>query len=332
MNDLISVIVPIYNSEKYLNKCIESIVNNTYNNLEILLIDDGSLDNSPKICDEWEKKDKRIKVIHKNNGGVSSARNEGIKYASGKYISFIDSDDYIDVDMYEFLLSKIKENNSDISICSTYDVINEKVSHNKKENIEIVMNNIEAIINIYKKGYYGNGLHNKLFNFKLIKNNLFPIGIRNGEEILVLFKAFREANTVVYSSIPKYYYVNRENSATKKFVNDNVCQNILKLIEENKDFIDSSLQINNYVYHSYCISLFQLYNHCILYNDSNKKIEFAKSELKKYKNKIIYKNLSISKCFQLKMFYLNIHFYDFLLKIYKIIISLKEKEISNENR
>ena len=105
--DLVSVVVPVYNVEKYLNRCVESIVNQTYKNLEIILVDDGSLDNCPVMCDEWAKKDNRIKVIHKKNGGVSSARNAGIDKSNGKYISFIDPDDYIEENMYFLMIKKI---------------------------------------------------------------------------------------------------------------------------------------------------------------------------------------------------------------------------------
>lgn len=103
MNDLISLIIPIYNVEKYLDKCIETIINQTYSNIEIILVDDGSTDASGEISDIWKEKDKRIKVIHKENGGLSSARNAGIDIAKGKYIGFIDSDDYIDLEMIEIM-------------------------------------------------------------------------------------------------------------------------------------------------------------------------------------------------------------------------------------
>lgn len=108
-DDLISVIVPVYNVEKYLHKCINSILNQTYKNLEIILIDDGSTDNSGKICDEYALKDNRIKVIHKENGGLSSARNAGLDICSGDYIGFVDSDDYIAEDMYEYLYVNLKK-------------------------------------------------------------------------------------------------------------------------------------------------------------------------------------------------------------------------------
>ena len=132
-NNLISIIVPIYNVEKYLKKCIDSIINQTYKNLEIILVDDGSPDNCGKICDEYAKKDNRIKVIHKENGGVSSARNVGVENATGEYIGFVDSDDYIEKDMYEVLINNLKKENADISIISNYEVYKNKIIENKKK-------------------------------------------------------------------------------------------------------------------------------------------------------------------------------------------------------
>ena len=118
MQPLISVIVPIYNVEKYLDRCVGSIINQTYKNLEIILVDDGSPDNCPQMCDDYAKKDSRIKVVHKENGGLSDARNAGMKVATGEYVSFIDSDDYISLDFYETLLETIVDNDSDIVECS----------------------------------------------------------------------------------------------------------------------------------------------------------------------------------------------------------------------
>ena len=118
MEDLITVVVPIYKVEKYLEKCIDSIIKQTYENLEIILVDDGSPDKCPQICDEYAKKDSRIKVIHKKNGGLSDARNAGIDIAKGEYITFVDSDDYIEKDYVEVLYDSIKENDSDMAIGS----------------------------------------------------------------------------------------------------------------------------------------------------------------------------------------------------------------------
>ncbi len=113
--ELISIIIPVYNMEKYLKRCVDSVLDQTYKNIEIILVDDGSSDLSPKICDEYEKKDNRVKVIHKKNGGLSAARNSGIKVASGEYIGFIDSDDFIDSDMYEMLYNGMKKGDCSIS-------------------------------------------------------------------------------------------------------------------------------------------------------------------------------------------------------------------------
>lgn len=312
----ISIIVPIYNVERYLDRCIESIVNQTYDNLEVILIDDGATDNSGKICDKWKKKDNRILVIHKKNGGVSKARNEGIKIATGDYIGFIDSDDYIEEDMYEFLVNNLNDKNADISICSVYDVNEKNIKHNKLENIDIVMNNVTGLTNIFKNGYYGNGMHNKLFKSNLIKNNYFPEDIKNGEELIVLFRAFKNSDRIVYESIPKYYYVNRPGSAIHGFINDDVCRNKLGLIQENEQFLDNYSDLKNIVYNSYYLSLFQLYNHCILYNGSKKNIRYAKEELLKNKKNIMFKELSKQKKIQLKLFYFNQFTYKILLKIY----------------
>lgn len=117
-DQVISVIVPIYNVEKYLNRCIESIVNQTYKNLEIILVDDGSPDKCPEICDEWAKKDNRIKVIHKKNGGISTARNSGLDASTGAFIGFVDGDDIVDPQFYETLVNEAENNDADISACS----------------------------------------------------------------------------------------------------------------------------------------------------------------------------------------------------------------------
>jgi glycosyltransferase involved in cell wall biosynthesis len=112
--DLISVIVPVYNTQDYLNRCVDSIINQTYRDLEIILIDDGSTDNSPKICDNYSDLDNRIKVIHKENEGPSSARNMGVEVAKGDYIAFVDSDDWVESDIYQFCVDISKKTNSDV--------------------------------------------------------------------------------------------------------------------------------------------------------------------------------------------------------------------------
>ena len=125
---LISIIIPVYGVEEYLNQCLESVVNQTYANLEIILVDDGSKDNCPAMCDGWANKDSRIKVVHKENGGLSSARNAGLDIFTGEYVAFVDSDDYIAQDMYELLYSRAKEGNYDIVDCGYYSEANDKAT------------------------------------------------------------------------------------------------------------------------------------------------------------------------------------------------------------
>ena len=138
----ISIIVPVYNVEKYLENCIESILNQTFKDFELILVDDGSTDNSGKICDIYEKKDSRIKVIHKNNGGLSSARNAGLDIACGKYVGFIDSDDSIHPRMYEILYDLIKKYESDISCCNykkIYDIFKDEIKLSGKRAVVAVV-------------------------------------------------------------------------------------------------------------------------------------------------------------------------------------------------
>ena len=133
MEDLITIVVPVYKVEKYIDRCVTSILNQTYKNLQIILVDDGSPDNCGKICDEYAKKDNRIEVIHKENGGLSDARNAGINIAKGKYIAFVDSDDYVSNDYIEYMYKILKKENAKISICELQIVWkNTKIEENIK--------------------------------------------------------------------------------------------------------------------------------------------------------------------------------------------------------
>ncbi len=165
--DKISIIVPVYKVEKYLNKCVESIVNQTYKNLEIILVDDGSPDNCPQICDEWAKKDDRIKVIHKENGGQVSARNMALDIANGEYIAFVDSDDYIDTTMYEKLIKTAIQNNADIVRCMYNRV------YENGEVIPVIENNLAKINSANIINYYISGTYIKSGNV-IVTGNIAP--------------------------------------------------------------------------------------------------------------------------------------------------------------
>lgn len=219
MEELISVIVPIYNVEKYLNKCIESIINQSYSNLEIILVDDGSKDSSGIMCDSYILKDKRIKVIHKENGGLSDARNVGLDKAKGEYIVFIDSDDWIDEKMIEILYNIIKKNNSDISICDYFLAYNEEIQ-TQKEDIEIInLSNIEALKTIYDKdlGVCMIVAWNKLYKRNLFKDDIrYPYG-KIHEDEFTTYKLLYKAKKISYTNQKMYYYRQRKNSITSTF-------------------------------------------------------------------------------------------------------------------
>ena len=209
--DKISIIVPFYNVEKYAPKCIESIINQTYTNLEIILVDDGSPDTCGKICDDYALKDGRIKVIHKKNAGLSDARNVGIKEATGKYIGFVDGDDYIEKDMYKYLYNLIKENNADISICGVEEVYEDGSIQDEKakESIEILSKE-DAIKELLLDKKVRSHAWDKLYKRELFENIEYPYG-RKMEDIATTYKLFDLSNKIVIGEEIKYYYLQRNN-------------------------------------------------------------------------------------------------------------------------
>ena len=208
---LISIIIPVYKVEKYLEKCIESVLKQTYTNLQVILVDDGSPDNCGKICDEYAKKDSRIEVIHKVNGGLSDARNVGIAKAKGKYIGFVDSDDYIKEDMYEILINLIKEYDADVSICNLYDVIEGKEYIRNKENGIKEYNRIDILKEVLLDKNIQSYAWNKLYKKELFNEIKYPIG-KKYEDIGTTFYIFEKCNKVVVTSEPEYYYLKRADS------------------------------------------------------------------------------------------------------------------------
>lgn len=217
MDKLITVIVPIYNVEKYLKKCIESIINQTYKNLEIILVDDGSSDGSLKICNRYQKNDERIKVVHKENGGLSSARNTGLDIANGDLISFVDSDDYIEPTMLEELKANMDKYGSDISVCNFYKVKGNKKSANKLDQKEFVLKGKEKFI--YLQNEYGIltvYAWNKLYKKEVFNSVRYPFG-RIYEDSYVICDLLNNAKKVSYVVKPLYNYVYRKDSIVNLF-------------------------------------------------------------------------------------------------------------------
>lgn len=204
---LISIIVPVYNMEIYLRKCIDSILCQTYKNIELILVDDGSTDSSPQICDEYAELDDRVKVIHKHNTGQADSRNKGINIAKGEYIGFVDSDDWIDADMYEVLYNTIVDTGADISICGTYYEYKNKVEVIYDCGRTYIYDNKEAIKAVYLDSNIKSYSCDKLFKREIIAND-YP-DIRYFEDLSVLIKWIANANKIVVVGKAKYHYRQR---------------------------------------------------------------------------------------------------------------------------
>lgn len=217
----ISVIIPVYNVKKYIEKCLLSVMRQTYNNLEILIIDDGSTDNGIAICEKYKKIDNRIKIFYKKNGGVSSARNVGIKNANGQYILFIDSDDYLELDMLEQLYKNLIRDNADISMCEYWiEEEGEKPKRKFENDKKLVLEKNDFYKKILEENYFGGYLFNKLIKRELINNNgnviFFNEKIHICEDLLFMCEIAKNMKKAVYITKPCYYYVQRKNSAIKQ--------------------------------------------------------------------------------------------------------------------
>lgn len=216
--ETISVIVPIYNTEPYLNRCIDSIIAQTYRNLDIILVDDGSVDRSGEICEAYEKKDKRVRVIHQQNGGAASARNSGLEIAKGKYIGFVDSDDFITADMYESLI-RCLDDDVDIVTCGKFLVYpskNWKIKAKKYCAHKINKYGTEQAIEELLKGQlFSNSVYEKLYRKELFDGLRFPQG-RISEDHPVTYTLFKRCRNVVNIGEAKYYQYRREDSISRK--------------------------------------------------------------------------------------------------------------------
>ena len=245
---IITVIVPVYNVQKYLNKCIKSIINQSYKYLQIILVDDGSTDKSSEICDYYAKIDNRIEVIHKSNEGLSMARNVALNKAKGRYIGFVDSDDYIEETMYKDLLDAIIKYDTDVSICNFYSVIDGKKNVKNDVSVTKLYDKIEILKEILLDNCIQSYAWNKLYKRELFKTVKYPIG-RKYEDIGTTFYILEQCSKVVAIGKPEYYYINRKdsivNTLTEKTIIDylEIIIDRFKYIEKN---IPQLTEYNNY--------------------------------------------------------------------------------------
>lgn len=267
--DLISAIVPVYNVEKYLYRCVDSILKQTYENFELILIDDGSPDNCSQMCDELSEKDSRIKVIHQENQGLSAARNSGIKIAKGNYLTFIDSDDWISNTMFEDLINLIKEKNADISICN-FIVTDGNAIYKKNTKAEEKLYSKDEFMKIILRVNSNRCIHyawGKLYKKDVIdKNEHYPVGMLN-EDVEGMFKAVLKSEKIAETNkIGYFYYENSESISRKKFGENflflhHVWERILEISQ------NSAPEYVDYVKYNLIRSDFTILVDMILYGD-----------------------------------------------------------------
>lgn len=224
----ISILMPVYNGEDYINKSVERIINQTFTDWELVIVNDGSTDNTKNICKELEEKDNRIKFINKENTGVSDTRNIALKNASGKYISFVDADDDIDEKYLEILINTLKENNADISICG---FIERKISNSYKEdgiksyfpNDVVNIDEMKDLIMDFGNSGLLNPLWNKLYKHSIIKDNniKFNESMKTGEDFIFNLKYLSHIKKLSFTKENLYYYIRRNNnSITYQYIED----------------------------------------------------------------------------------------------------------------
>lgn len=207
MKPLISLIIPVYNVEKYLSKCLETVLGQTYRNLEIILVDDGSEDQSGKLCDEYAGQDARIQVIHKKNGGLSSARNAGLESATGEYIVFVDSDDFLDENYVSYLYEVLIKTGADMSICQMTEFCNGKSEEkicNGEEQIEILTPEAALKRFLLQKNLFASAWC-KMYKKELFSDVRYPVGYIY-EDMAVIHLLFLKSEKIVWSNQKLYYY------------------------------------------------------------------------------------------------------------------------------
>lgn len=284
-NELISIIVPIYNVEKYLKRCIDSIVNQTYKKLEIILVDDGSTDKSSNICDNYAKEDNRIKVIHKKNGGISETRNIGIENCQGKFIGFVDPDDYIGKDLYNILHHNLIESDSDISICNFKTFEFESIDFTNIIGY-IQYNNIDALKELIFDKKITSHLWNKLYKKELFDSIKFPLN-KIYEDLSVMYLLFYKSKKIVFSNSIQYGYYQRANSlCNSKSMNENKAKNYIEAVNSRYNFLKENCnkfnqillasRVQSLVVLNYVVAKsrnHELYNNKIMIDDYKKNIK-----------------------------------------------------------
>lgn len=312
-NELISIIVPIYNAENYLEKCIQSLINQTYKNLEIILINDGSTDNSKKICNEYAKKDQRIKLINQKNSGVSTARNKGMESAQGQYICFVDSDDYISQEFIEKMTNQIITAKADLAICNINNVSSKGI---KAQNFLPYKNNIITKEDYYKNiNNYGGFLWNKIFKKSLIGNLRLEKDIYYCEDELFVINYVEKCNKISCVNEPLYFYCIHSNSLSSW--KDGWNEKKITIIKAKQKALNILSRYKFSIYKDYYLKC--LYNFIDIY------FRYSKTIIKKEQLIIMYQKIQQSNQYSLKdkinvfIRFKHFHFYNLIRKLFHML-------------
>lgn len=324
MKPLISVIIPVYNVELYLRRCLDSVINQTYKKLEIIVVNDGSTDDSLNICKEYEQKDKRVILIDQKNGGLSDARNKGINVAKGEYIAFLDSDDFYDLNLFNDFAKKFKNIKCDIFIFKAlkcFDLSN-NISFAKNKEIEKITN-IECMKRILSNEL-DNFAVNKIYNKKIMKNIQFPIG-KNFEDIGTIYKYVLNSSEIYVTSSEYYGYYQRNNSITNSMKACDIINRLNFSIERYEYIKKEYRELETIVLKDLMFQIYRCHLDCCKYLNDKRKT-YDSLELKSayniyknnYNNDMIHESLSFVLFINRNVFYL-------LARIYIKIKKLKEK-------
>lgn len=322
-NIRISLIVPCYNIREYLPRCIESILAQTYKNLEIILISDGSTDGTDEVIREYAKKDSRIIPIFKQNSGVSDTRNRGLDIATGDYIGFVDGDDYIEPEMYETLLKNAIENNADISHCGYQMVFPSRVDYYYNTGKKVIQDNKKGIRDIIVGDYVEPSPCIKIYRKNIVNNLRMPINIKINEDVLFNFYAFVNSKKSVYEDLPFYHYILRKGSAATSKINQNKLFDPVRVRKEIFEYSLKNLdnEIQSVAYSSYLNSIINLYR--VVSNSKLKEYKedsfILKGQIKEIKGKFM-----LSKRIKTERF-LFFHCTGLLMFTYKIYDKLLSK-------
>lgn len=211
---MVSLILPVYNCEEYIERCINSVINQTYTNWELIVIDDGSCDRSGEICDRYVQIDSRIKVFHNKNRGVSASRNFALGEAKGEYIGFIDADDWIAEQYLELMVQHLESQNVDIIQCSYYEVTDNFLSEGKGAGQFRIYNNSDGVLNILDDKIFMLSVWNKIFRKSIVENVRFCENLKKHEDAVFCLNAYAKAEKTYFFGEKLYYYFQRENSAS----------------------------------------------------------------------------------------------------------------------